>query len=70
MTKIVLATILVMVASAALAEKYPADLDRAGALRLCNASAAERWHRGTASDYESNRHADYSACMHRRGQVD
>jgi hypothetical protein len=71
MTKIVLTTLcLTCLATVAFAEKYPQLTTRADALRACNVSSQERWHRGTAYDYESNRRSDYSACMFQRGQAD
>ena len=69
MTKIVLTTLcLAFVSTAAVAEKYPPyPTSRADALSTCNTSSQVRWRGGY--DYESNRRADYSACMFQRGHV-
>lgn len=68
MTKIVLTTLLVLVSSAALAEKYPQANVRANAVLTCNTSSQAHYRGGY--DYEANRRASYSACMHERGQAD
>ena len=68
MAKIVLA-LCVCVSGAALAEKYPQQPNsRADALSACNHGSQLRHNiGGTVSDNESNRRADYSACMFQRG---
>jgi hypothetical protein len=56
--RLVLPTLcLALVSTVAFGEKYPQQFTRADALRSCNVSAQERWHRGTAYDYERNQRA-------------